>query len=392
MAKAGKERFVSIGVGMGDAFFLQKGDHSVLVDGGKAEREFPVQFQRVIRRSCADVLVCTHNDADHANGILGFLRAGLTCNEVWLPGIWTDRLEDLLSHPEEFMDELILNVLETEDEDNKTLSLLDKLEAQYSEMEEWEDREKGEVADADVLHMAFEKAAQREAFWSIVSWLPFSWLLQKKSSKFWRIFHGSQAQYRLLSQAVFAAARIREIALSAYHSGTTIRWFEYDRKSSFGGIADFLIPLNAREIFQIRQRRWTALQFLALTKSNKESLVFLSPQNDTEPAVLFSADSDLSFSQKIPWSASMIVTAPHHGSEANANAYKRFQRDTRNKYRAFWVRSDGRFRSRPGPTYLGTASRFCTLCRNSKYPKQNVRMVVNSGRWQPLFTKKCVCT
>ena len=48
-------------------------------------------------------MVCTHNDADHAQGILGFLRSSLTCKEVWLPGSWTTRLTDLLLHPDEFI-------------------------------------------------------------------------------------------------------------------------------------------------------------------------------------------------------------------------------------------------------------------------------------------------
>jgi len=100
------------------------------------------------------------------------------------------------------------------------------------------------------------------------------------------------------------------------------------------------------------RRRWTALQYLALTRANKQSLVFISPSNEKEPAALFTADSDLNFSQPIPWSNGMIITAPHHGSENNANAYAQFIKGTSRNLYAVWVRSDGRFKTRPGNSNL----------------------------------------
>jgi len=60
--------FIAIAVGQGDAFFLQKGDYSVLVDGGRAEQGYPNQFQRVTTQNGVTIIACTHNDADHALG------------------------------------------------------------------------------------------------------------------------------------------------------------------------------------------------------------------------------------------------------------------------------------------------------------------------------------
>lgn len=79
-------KFTAIGVGEGDSFYLDTGTKTILVDGGKAEKGFPSQFRTSIDKEEVDILVCTHCDADHANGIFGFLQAGLTCKEVWLPG------------------------------------------------------------------------------------------------------------------------------------------------------------------------------------------------------------------------------------------------------------------------------------------------------------------
>ncbi|MFE5131676.1 hypothetical protein ACFRAZ_26815, partial [Bacillus mobilis] len=78
-------RFISIDVGQGDSFYLEKNNISILVDGGKSEVYFPGHFKKVVNKEHVDILVCTHNDADHAQGILGFLRSSLTCKEVWLP-------------------------------------------------------------------------------------------------------------------------------------------------------------------------------------------------------------------------------------------------------------------------------------------------------------------
>lgn len=112
--------FMALGVGRGDAFFLQKGSNTFLIDGGSSVNGFANLFQNVTKQDDVDVVVCTHNDSDHANGILGFLLSGLRCKEVWLPGSWMHLLEDLLLHPERFAEELVSNVVETEIESEAT--------------------------------------------------------------------------------------------------------------------------------------------------------------------------------------------------------------------------------------------------------------------------------
>ncbi|MBS7616204.1 hypothetical protein KEJ45_03275 [Candidatus Bathyarchaeota archaeon] len=55
-------------------------------------------------------MVCTHNDSDHASGVLGFLKGGLIAKEVWLPASWMDRPSDLIGNPESFLKELITDI------------------------------------------------------------------------------------------------------------------------------------------------------------------------------------------------------------------------------------------------------------------------------------------
>jgi len=81
-------RFIAIPVAQGDAFYLEREGFSVLTDGGRSRSDLPSRFQAVTKTDGVNVILCTHNDADHANGILGFLEGGLRCEEVWLPGRW----------------------------------------------------------------------------------------------------------------------------------------------------------------------------------------------------------------------------------------------------------------------------------------------------------------
>ena len=198
----------------------------------------------------------------------------------------------------------------------------------------------------------------------------------------------------LFFEAVAAASRIRQIALEAIHRGIKIRWYEYnDNSEASGGMNGFLTPVNSNEIRPryLEQSKLSALFYLSLTISNKESLVFNTPGQAKDPGILFTADSDLSFPQSINWHDGMIVTAPHHGSEHNSNVYHRFI-NTNGQCSINWVRSDGRFRSRPGTTFLSlNGSRWCTLCRNHAKPKQSVRFVRRGKVWVPIATRKCRC-
>jgi len=150
-------------------------------------------------------------------------------------------------------------------------------------------------------------------------------------------------------------------------------------------------PLNCCEIIRTRRMPARALRFLALTKANKESLVFAVPPTSESPGVVFSADSDFAFEFRLETEYEYIVTAPHHGSESNAAAYQRLDSILGN---AIVVRSDGRCRSRPGKSFLSLPSdqRFCTLCRGNSRPKQSLEFQANTRSWLPEPTvQACMC-
>ena len=228
--------------------------------------------------------------------------------------------------------------------------------------------------NSDVLYQAFEKA-----------------YLMKPHVYYWL----GPYRRKLLFEALSGANLIREIALAAYRAGSLIKWFDYIgnkiRSKALGGIKDLLVPVNAVEVAQIRRPRRSALEYVALTMSNKQSLVFMSPNEEDSPGVLFTADSELSFPQQIRWHNHMIITSPHHGSEHNNYAYKRFLNEA-GGIDVVWVRSDGKFAYRPGNSYLTVNGRkYCTWCRGTGLPKQNIQLILHNNIWQHIHMRKCQC-
>lgn len=391
-----KSRFVAIGVAQGDAFFLERrGGFTALVDGGRSVRGFPAEFQRATKQCSVDVIVCTHNDADHANGVIGFLEAGLHCNEVWLPASWTDRLNDLF-HPEQFTRELIVNVIGLSEAEIENLdsrhgtTLLEQVADRY---ERDQLRGNTEAVDAATLiESTLESSDEQQVGLShdpLLSWhhdWPFL------AHPLW----GRDRHFQLLIEAIAAGDRIRQITQLAFHRGCRIRWFQYSSFDASGGNPGVLSPVNAREVLKVTVNTTSALMYLALSVTNRQSLVFVSPRRRGAPGILFTADSDLAFSNEVPWSDGMIVTTPHHGSEANGGAYRRFRREMLNPTSTTWVRSDGKFLSRPGASFLGLRASdvpvFCTLCRRASQPKQDLVFERARGHWKPTSTRTCACS
>ncbi len=398
-------RFIAIPVAHGDAFYLDRHDLSVLIDGGENRSAFASMFQNATQADGVDIIVCSHNDADHANGILGFLKAGLGCKEAWLPGRWLGVLPHLLKPFVEVFVNIAENVAQAElppDREHQT-SGLSPIEAYAEHLRERLD-EIPLSADGSPLgedgwpesyvHM-LEQAEPWEATTSAWPW----WLLEGKP---WLniIYHnspqcGSRA-VQLLWSAIEAALRIRAIALQAFHRGIPVRWFEFDTTRPSGGMAA-LEPVNARAIALVRPLVGPLLDWLALTVWNRESLVFWSPPTEDHPGVLFTADSDLSQLNLPRQLLNAIATSPHHGSQANAKAYAEVGTAAGHYASSItWVRSDRRYRRHPGEGYLSLSSRrLCTICRlggGMWSPKQPVRLSSQGGIWVPQPpTTMCSC-
>lgn len=389
-------RFIAIPVGQGDAFYFEREGWSVLIDGGRSRFAFDRVFRNKVQVDRVSVAVCTHNDADHAMGILGFIESGLRCDELWLPGRWLGALPSVLRPFVEVFVELADNVaqMEQSSEEGLATSGLTPIETYANQLREGSDNilgdEEGPPVGEDGWPESCAQMLEEADPWE--DW-PIHWL--------WPGFlyqaHLRADRTKLLWSAIEAANLIRNIALKSFHRGIPVRWFEFDATRPSGGIAT-LQPVNARAITRVRpMAAGQLLRWLALTVSNKESLVFWCPRMAEHPGVLFTADSDLAQVSLPHDLRGAIVTAPHHGAEANAKAYGAVASAAQQDFSSItWVRSDGRYRSRPGPTYLGLSSRrLCTLCRNSarmSSSQQAVHMFSRAAVWtRQRGTVTCSC-
>jgi hypothetical protein len=399
-------RFIAIPVAQGDAFYLERENLSALVDGGRNRSAFATMFQNITHKNSVDIVVCTHNDADHTDGVIGYLESGLRCNEVWLPGRWLSVLPDVLKPFVDVFIALVGDVSKTVEMTNIVERSADRLsleaygeylQEQLNEFDNEDRSEKGERIGEDGWTETLVDTLERAEPWDDFEFRPWPrtdlGLDRFYSAGYWRL---GPRQIQLLFSAIEAASRIRAIAIEAYHRGIPVRWFEYSLSAPSGGVSE-LQPLNATAIVRVKPRVGTVLRYLTLTVSNKQSLVFWSPPADQQPGVLFTADSDLAGCPLPSQFRGALVTAPHHGSEANAQAY----REVASAAHQFdstitWIRSDGRYRSRPGSTYLAISTRrFCTICRRSSSfstSKQAVQFFSRQGSWvRHSDTLTCMC-
>ena len=108
--------FIALPLTNGDAFLLRTKDKSgkswnILVDSGKKygknTRELALILSQVSPKvEHVDIAICTHQDADHANGFWYFAEdwydMGRTIGEYWLPGRWANAMPAILTDPSEF--------------------------------------------------------------------------------------------------------------------------------------------------------------------------------------------------------------------------------------------------------------------------------------------------
>lgn len=367
--------FMAIPVGQGDAFLLQNdGGRSVLVDGGRSRNAFPGQLSKAFAGSEIDVVVCTHADADHVDGLIGLLEsAEKPVREVWLPGRWTARLEELLRNDVSWMKELAEDIDKTE----------------KTSLESIGEEEVGEkdFVDGAVQVPRLDELLDDETAVGVIPAEDPIWL--------WPWAFRQPEKQKLWIEAIKTAERIRSLAVAAHHQGAVIRWFDFDeaRVHGPGGGEAFLRPLNSLELAPGHAlRKLRLLRLLALSVANRESLVFYAPESTNSSGVIFTADSDMACSTALPsFARDVVVTAPHHGSEANGGAYAHVSAALAGA-KPMWVRSDGNFKKRPGASFLKQAQsqRACTLCRGSPSPKKAV--LINDGPhgWS-LQSGTCVC-
>ncbi|TMX39744.1 hypothetical protein DA096_26285 [Vibrio rotiferianus] len=355
-----RDRFFALPVMEGDSFYLERNIRNrsnvkILVDGGKHTRQNRAPLSRLLAPITPniDVMVCTHADADHIQGLIEVLRAnnGSTYNfsveELWLPAQWLVLVEFVIGHSS--YKDLRDTIRKYTTNDMESIGELEEIDSPYLDANE---DKVGSTLPKDIVDGLTDKVLSRGA--------------KSEISKDILEFKNK------LSDIV-------RLLIMAFHRKVKCRFFRHTDTEVPTGGEWFLRPANAIEVSpHLRKRKPTIMN--AITACNEQSLVFhspVSPEPDSESYVLFSADSTFSFAYKPRMIEDAIVTIPHHGSNAHPLFYSWIHKKS-----ATTVRSDRIKSPRPCPDYIALKKqKYCTVCNNQTSQKQ-IEFTGNKSGWK----------
>ena len=360
-------KFTSLPVNVGDSFLLTTNDKVILVDGGKNKKHILTLLQQEnIPDNHIDLLVCSHYDADHINGIIGILKSQkYSFDEIWLP--------EILGSIGYTLSKRIGNLFN--DIRENRLDIHDILMANGSIFEKYESKEIEGVSN----NKSFEQIDSRmleEFINGRIYGFPEYTLRTNRYSR--------TPSFKITS----TAKSIANLISYSLNSKAYIRWFKYKEPCIPKTYGFDMFCQNAVQtdisLFD-DTLLLMALYTIALSKINKYGLVFMH-KKDQYPNILFTGDSDLSFYKNVHVRLNnhSIITAPHHGSDTNDLAYSKIRGND-----LIYVRSDQRQITRPGRGYTSNKMRYCTICRNIT-PKQKVELTFNGIKFIT-NAKACVC-
>lgn len=397
-------KFTALEVGSGDAFLLEDDDKKILFDSGGSKTKIVALLKKKGIKKI-DLAICSHNDKDHSNGFLGLLNSKIVIGEIWLPGTWAsiihsvagfirrgyiyckngccwcDKFIDCMCHFgfKEGGSELYYNELLPYGDEITNGQLMEDLCFINALLED------GCLVCCRNCEDKVQEMSESRRFREENCFNSFSECCRKTISK--GKYHIGEHAVKLMIQL----DAIISIAEAAYKNGVSIRWFEPTDACIKKRINTNIIVLNSGELARaIMTRRidspYMLMYALTLTMENKYSLA-MEYLHDEIPVVRFSADSDSICQSNMPYGNNIIVTAPHHGSEANANVYGAIKGND-----IIWVRSDGKTSKRPCDDFKCLPNKFCLTCHTLKFKSEICFEYDNSTkRWLCKTGTRCIC-
>ena len=419
--------FTALPLESGESFLLRTEalgrEFVILVDSGKKYAGKKHPLHKVLKKQAPmleqiDIAICTHQDADHANGFRNFADEwyadGGLIGEYWLPGRWANVAKPIALGDESFHRKILegatdaVRALAKQDaaEDNSKLAkvhlkkipeddfreqanihgLSQELRARGLNSEKsnlWEvgrDETVRENSLALSLGISIDELTSRRAEMEEGDPIAESFEFPILSMNSRYFYHRKDRPYeaKVLNEynlAIDTAASIRRILDSALKHTIPIRWFDFgafeNGSAPSGGIGGVLEPLNAVEVDPPRETVSNIVKFysLRLSRQNVESLVFYRPETDEAPGVLFLGDSRLAFGISKPKGdfsmpvtipqRPLIITSPHHGSRVNDHAYSVIEKWISAK--PYYIRNGGQTGQKLND-YINKPVRKCAQC------------------------------
>lgn len=292
-------KFTALPVRVGNAFLLRSPSGTVLVDGGEDKVHIlDLLKPERLKKHHIDLLVCTHYDADHVQGILGILESRkYTFREIWLPEVLGS-----LSYT------ISKNLV-------KILARLRELDREGAEklMKEAEASVKPET-ESEAPQEAHIRVADLEAVKTLSALAMYPDIFSMILIGHWD--RTSLAAFPVTAMFANLSAAISTVSL-ALSSGAHIRWFKYSKSLTNKQFPLGMTPMNSTQTALTEYKPDVFLQQLYvtyITPINRDSLVFKF-SHQRYPDILFCADSNFSFTTtQIQLKNNSIVTAPHHGA------------------------------------------------------------------------------
>ncbi|MGF6763356.1 ribonuclease BN (tRNA processing enzyme) [Paraburkholderia sp. GAS33] len=383
----------------GEAYLLEYLGKRILVDGGYSGSALAPALQKQLGESNVhlDVVVCTHSDNDHAGGLADLLNhTGVTASEFWLPGSWQESVKDLIEETDLFYKELVEEIKDGEGIESLSAGENERIDRELARItsEVFVSDDGNSVKGRRMLELRPAKSDRKTTSAS-------------RAKRSVRRADKSPGITQRAMELIETAERIRKIALSANDKGIPVRWFDYlayskDRIATGG--EDFLKPLNAKELKEPPTLTGVAFRrFIALSRANRESLVFFSSGDDAHVDIMFCGDSPLgdglryatSFLSGKRTDKPLIVTAPHHGADSNAMAYGHIAGFGKV---SFWIRAGGK-PHHPQSAYrtIPSSLRTCTHCPHKDLPLRAVCITdkcekfTDPQAWLTVRSHDCLC-
>ena len=391
-------KFTALTVQEGDAFLLEDNGFKCLFDSGKYKTIVELLKYKGIDK--LDLAICSHNDADHANGFIELLKSGIQIKEIWLPGLWASILlfvkencnkESKVEWDDNYngeLDSLFSNKSMTCDSFNSQLSYCVEMIKSNCfhfayDMVSYLDRNTSFLADF-LYHdsQSFLKERNVDNYSDFQK--EFLFLLKERQNH----SRNEIIQRHCIDFLDFKLNKIIDIAHFAKRCGCIIRWFEPTSACSNEIIDYGFVSLNSKKMCIIKEPKnyMACLRLIKLTEENIYSLLFEYTKNDV-PLIRFSADSNSTCQSVYPYFENIIVTAPHHGSAANANVYNSIQGND-----IIWVRSDRMYYKRPCQEFKQQQNKYCLACQRFNFISE-ICFEYNTWykKWDYIRGERCRC-
>lgn len=441
-------RFTALTIKKGDAFLLEDNGRNCLFDSGDDKLIVNLLKHKGIEK--LDLAICSHNDTDHANGFISLLQSNIMIDEIWLPNFWLGILQYVQKNGIDWAkidqcNKEISNRMKeglnpkwifsndskpiSKDESNYTLSFFaNSLDYEF-------DRHFHDIVRRVTYELKYheglllsEKVVYRVAECVIDNIINDKdqnlviEIIKKVIIRLHPVLGNSVAKYGIrrirstlrdllsyqrdlyliksastvndIKKIKEFFGNIRNLAVLAHLRGCKIKWFEPTQDCTIMKPKDpkysGFVPLNSMEC-QASRLEDNIIAFamaVHLTETNEYSLIFEYCKKGI-PIIRFSADSDLICQSRFPYPDNIIVTAPHHGSEANANVYSAIKGDS-----IIWVRSDrvSGCQGRPCNQFKSMKSKYCLACETFNFISEiSFEYDPCHKKWQYIRGEQCRC-